>query len=309
MNISVVIPCYNSVKSLPDLVDRLVHTLDNMELHYEIILIDDESKDKTAEAIRAITKKYNNVVGIELMYNVGQFMALMCGLEHSKGDYVITMDDDLQHSPEDIPSLYKHLQDNPHYDAVFATPKIKQHSLFRRIGSLCIKKTNEIIFNKPRNITMSAFRCLTRNLVNTMTSCKTKYPIMGPLILKLTQRISNIQVNHCKRYHGKTNYDFLKLLSTSISNIINFTNIPLKFISMLGIIISAFSFLLAAFYLYGYVFGDEAVSGFTTTVVLITFYSGVQLLSIGIIGEYIARSMQENNSYPRYYIRKIHTNE
>ena len=305
IDISVVIPCYNSEQSLPALMDRLVSTLNTMALNYEIILVDDVSKDNTAQTIHAATKKHANVVGIELMNNVGQFIALMCGLEHSKGDYVITMDDDLQHAPEDIPSLYKHLQDNLNCDAVLAIPKIKQHSLFREIGSLFVKKIHEIVFNKPRHLQMSSFRCLTRNLVNAMTSCKTKYPITGLLILSITPRIDAIIVKHHPRYHGKSNYSLYKLLSVTASNIINFSSLPLKIISFIGFSVSAISFVLSILYIYQYLSNDLIISGFTTTIVLVNFYGGLCLLSIGIIGEYINRILQEVNGNPRYKIRKI----
>lgn len=275
-----------------------------MVLRYEIILVDDVSKDNTSQAINVVTKKYNNVIGIELMFNVGQFMALMCGLERSKGEFVITMDDDLQHAPEDIPSLYKHMQDNPYYDAVFAASKIKQHSLFRRMGSLFVKKINEIIFNKPKNITMSPFRCLRRSLVNAITSCKTKYPIMGPLILKLTRRIDNLEVTHLSRFDGKSNYSFLKLVSTTLSNILNFTSAPLAFISWLGIIVCFLSFIIASYFTLRYFFYGSQLSGFTTIIVFMNFFGGLIIFCVGIIGTYLASSFQENNKHPRYLIRE-----
>lgn len=308
IEISVIIPCYNSSKSIEELSDRLKISLEKLNVTYEVIYVNDCSKDDTVNVAKEIASKYENFKLIDLMFNVGQFRTLYCGLENAKGKYVVTMDDDLQHRPEDIEKLYNTIKDDENIDAIFGKTVEKKHSGLRKVGSFMIRKVNELIFNKPKELTMSSFRILRYELVDTITSHKTMFPIFGPMILKSTNRIINIDIEHQKRKHGKSNYNLKMLLKTTFDNIINFSSLPLKYISLLGIFVSIFSFTLAFIYIFRYFVLDTSVSGWTTLVVLINFYSGLILLSIGIIGEYLVRVLAEVQGYPKYKIRKIYEN-
>ncbi len=309
IEISVVIPCYNSSKSLEELSLRLSESLQKLNISYEVIFVNDCSKDNTIEVAKKIVDNYHNFKLIDLMFNVGQFRALYCGLENAKGKYVVTMDDDLQHRPEDIEKLYNAIKDNENIDAIFGKTVEKQHSTFRKIGSYMIRKVNESIFNKPKELTMSPFRILRCELVDTITSHKTMFPVFGPMILKSTNRIINIDIEHQQRKHGVSNYNLKMLIKTTFDNVINFSSLPLKYISLLGIFVSIFSFFLAFSYIFRYLIFDTSVSGWTTLVVLINFYSGLILLSVGIIGEYLVRVLAEVQGYPKYKIRNIYQNE
>lgn len=305
IELSVVIPCYNSEQSLEELTSRLNISLASLNISYEIIYVNDCSRDNTMKVLKELTESFQSIIAIDLMYNVGQFKALICGLEHSNGNFIITMDDDLQHPPEEIGEIYSYLKKNPQLDAVFGKPRKKQHSTFRNFGSLIIRKLNDRVFNKPKNLSMSSFRCLTRNLVNTLVGHKTMFPVMGPLILKSTARIENIEVEHNERKYGKSNYNLMKLLKTTFDNIINFSSLPLKYISVLGVSVSILSIIIALVYYIKYLFGYIQLPGWTTIVLLLNFYGGLTLLSIGIIGEYLIRILQEVNGYPRYKIREM----
>ena len=306
IELSIVIPCYNSEKSIFELNKRLNESLNILGVTYEIIYINDCSKDSTLIKLKDLTINNKNIKVIDLMFNVGQFRALYCGLSNIEGKFVVTMDDDLQHRPEDIEKLYYKIKDNDDIDAIFGKIKEKKHSFSRNIGSFIIKRINENIFNKPKNIYMSAFRILRNELVETIVSHKTLFPIFGPLILKSTNRIINIDIEHNSRKYGKSNYSFFMLIKTTLDNIINFSSLPLKYISILGIFVSFISFLLAFVYTIRYFIFDSSVSGWTTLVVLINIYGGLILLSIGIVGEYMVRILTEVQGYPQYRIRKIY---
>lgn len=306
IEISIVIPCYNSERSLNELVARINKTLASIDIFYEIIFVNDCSKDNSLSVLKKLAKENPFIVIVDLMYNVGQHRAIMCGLKYSKGNFVITMDDDLQHPPEEIPKLYTYLKNNPHLDAAFGQVEIKNHSKFRNLGSLFVKKINEKILGKPKDLSMSAFRCLTRNLTDIVLSYNTMFPLLGPLILRSTNRIENVIFVHHKRKYGTSNYSLPKLIHTTFDNIINFSSLPLKYISILGVSASLLSFVIAIYFFIKYMLGLVTLPGWTSTILFINFYGGLLLLAVGIIGEYLIRILQEVNGYPVYKVRFIY---
>ena len=306
IEISVVIPCYNSAKSIDELSDRLVSILDSMNITYEVIFVNDCSKDSTVSIAKKIIQKHNNFKLVDLMFNVGQFRALYCGFQIAQGRYVVTIDDDLQHPPEEIEKLYHAIKSDDEIDAVFGKYISKKHSSFRNIGSSLIKFINEKIYLKPKELTMSAFRIMKKELVDTILSHKTISPVLGAVILKSTNRIMNVDVEHDKRKHGSSNYGLLKLIKTTFDNILNFSSLPLQIISLIGIGVSFISFIFSMFYLLRYFFTDAAVPGWTSIMVLLNFYAGLILISLGLIGEYLIRILMEVNGTPKYKIRHIY---
>jgi len=306
VKLSVVIPCYNSSKSLEELSLRLDNSLQKLKISYEVIFVNDYSKDSTLVVAKDIVEQYKSFRVIDMMFNVGQAKALYCGLENSNGEYVVTMDDDLEHKPEDIVKLYNKINSDENIDVVFGNRIEKKHSALRRFGSFMIGKLNEKIFNKPKDISLSPFRILRRKLVETITSHRTMFPILGLMILKSTRRMSSINIEHQARKYGESNYSLAMLIKITFDNIINFSSLPLKYISYIGLGASLLSFLLALLYILKYFIFGVGVSGWTTLVVLINFYSGLILLSIGIIGEYLIRILSEVQGYPIYKIRNIY---
>ncbi len=306
VEISIVIPCYNSEKSLEELNKRLINTLELLDVSYEIIYVNDCSKDNTLLTLQELAKNNTNIKAIDLMYNVGQFRALYCGFEVSCGKYVVTIDDDLQHPPEEIPKLYHAIKNQENIDAVFGKYQEKKHSSFRNFGSAFIKFVNEKIYGKPKNLTMSAFRIMKRELVETVLSHKTISPVIGAIILKSTHNIINVDIQHAKRKHGKSNYNLVKLVKTTLDNVLNFSSLPLQTVSLVGIAISLISFLFSMFYLIRYFFTDAGVPGWTSIMVLLNFYAGLILISLGLIGEYLIRILMEVNGTPKYKIRNIY---
>jgi polyisoprenyl-phosphate glycosyltransferase len=303
--LSVVVPCYNSATVLPDLLARTVSALRELAIPFEIILIDDCSRDNLRQIAETEVKKYQELRYIELMFNVGQFRALMCGLQYAVGDYVVTMDDDLQHPPEEISKLYRHLKNHPELDIVIGAYQEKKHGIIRNMGSAFIGYLNTVVFNKPATLKMSAFRCLRRQLVKTILMNKTHYPILGAMILSCTRRIANLQVRHDERKEGCSNYSFIKLLRATLDNILSFSSLPLQIISMLGITVSMFSICVGLVYLFLHFIRGSGLMGWTSLFLSINFYGGLVLLSLGIVGEYLVRIFGESKRQPRYVVRDI----
>jgi len=306
IELSVVIPCYNSERSLVELNSRLSQSLNELNISYEIIYINDCSKDGTLSELKKLARYDASVKVIDLMFNVGQFRALYCGFKYSHGKYIVTIDDDLQHPPEEIYKLYNAIKQNKEIDAIFGKYVEKKHSLFRNIGSLFIKLVNEKIYAKPKHLTMSAFRIMRYELVETILEHQTISPVLGAIILKSTNKIVNIDVQHHQRKHGKSNYNFIKLIKTTLDNILNFSSLPLQTISLIGIFVSLMSFMISMFYFTRYFFTDAGVPGWTSIMVLLNFYAGLILISLGLIGEYLIRILMEVNGTPKYKIRQIY---
>lgn len=305
LELSVVIPCYNSEKTVLELHERLTKTLNSLEVSYEIIYVNDDSKDSTGLMIKGIALENKGVVAVDLMFNVGQFKALMCGFELSRGSLVVTLDDDLQHPPEEITKLYHKIKSNDELDVVIGKYIKKNHSFFRNMGSLFIQ--NLSYNNKmAANIRTTSFRCMKRAAVDTLLMHRTMFPLMGTLIQKSTRRIANVDVEHHQRKQGESNYSLLELIRTALDRLFNYTSLPLKFISYTGMAVSLGSFAFAVFYFINFLLSNIPLSGWTAVVLLINFYSGLVLLAIAIVGEYLIRILNQVSGSPRYCIRNIY---
>lgn len=304
MNVSVVIPCYNSSRSLPELIERIDQSMKSNNFKYEVVCVNDCSKDNTMEVLRLLSSQYQNLRVIDLVFNVGQFKTLLCAMEHCRGDYVVTMDDDLQHKPEDIPLLVNALEENPTLDVVIASYKSKKHKIYRNAGTLLIRWVDKRIFNKPDHLKTSSFRAMRKVFVDSLVAHKTQFPVIGPLILSLTRQIQNVEVEHQPRKYGKSNYKLSKLISTTFDNVLNFSSLPLKSLGIIGVFSATLSVFIALFFFIKYLVVGTSVQGWTSLIILLNFYSGLILLSIGIIGEYLIRILKESNNSPRYCIRE-----
>ena len=302
---SIVIPCYNSAPWLPELIERITKIMNLRGVEYEVLLVNDCSPNPdTWRVITELSQKYHWVKGVDLQFNVGQFKALLAGLELSKGHFVITMDDDLQHPPEEIPKLIDEMDRHSEMDAIIGAYKTKQHNAMRNWGRLLVNKISERLYGKPKDFNSTAFRIMKRSLVQSLLEHKTMKPIMGALILKNTRRLKNVEVEHHPRIQGKSGYGITQLIGSTFDNVIDSSTAPLRFFGGTGIIISVFSILIAIFYFFRWSLGYSTSPGFTTLVLLITFFGGMILFGIGLIGEYLSRVVIEVARSPRYVIRE-----
>lgn len=301
---SIVIPVYRSGTWLPELARRIEAAMAPWAGSYELILVNDASPDNvTWPAIETLAVRYPWLRGLDLLYNAGQVRATMCGLDQARGEYVITMDDDLQHPPEELPRLIEAVAANPAADCIFGRYDTKRHSWFRNLGSNLFQQILNRLYDKPRDLDTTSFRIMKRSLAQTLVAYRIAHPQTGPMIVTLTKRSMNVTVRHEPRPHGSSNYRLGRLIGFTFRSVINASIAPLRWVSLIGLASALGSFLLVLIYLVRKLTGGIAVPGFTTLVLAVSFFSGMILMSIGILGEYVGRIIQELTGPPRFTVR------
>ncbi len=303
--LSVVVPCYRSGEWLGELVDRLLTTLRSTDHQVEILLVNDASPDLvTWPTISRLSNENSEVIGLDMLGNVGQFRAILCGLEHARGDLVATMDDDLQHRPEDILLLLDRIESDPELDAVIGSFEDKQHSRIRNLGTAAADRLARVLYNKPADLSTTNFRVLRRPLVSALVRHTTVRPLIGPLILQSTNRLANVTVHHDPRVAGSSGYGIFGLARSMLDKVVQTSVAPLRWFSMIGLMVSLASFAVAAVYVIQWIRGAVNSPGFITLVLLMLFFGGLQLFAIGLVGEYVARVVAEVARPPRYQLRE-----
>lgn len=298
-DISVVIPVYNSADCLRELVKRVHITL---QRNYELILVNDQSLDNSWEVIHDIANEYDTVIGINLRINSGQDNALMAGLRQAEGDYVVIMDDDLQHAPEDIIKLYERCREG--FDICFAGFELKKQRLWKNAGSWINGKIAEISINKSRNIYLSPFKIIRKEVVKSICNYDGPFPYIDGLIMTITNNFTQISVKHHKRFSGKSSYSLQKSLAVWGKHITGFSILPLRIASIVGVITAFLGLSLALFYIsYYLLYGN--ILGWTTLACIELFIGGLILMSLGVIGEYIGRTYLKINNRPQYVIKEV----
>ena len=301
---SIVIPVYKSQNFVEKTITQLLSVIDKNNLNIEIILINDGSPDNSWEIIKKLANQHNSVIAINLVKNFGQHNAVLCGFEFAKGDYIITMDDDLQNPPSEILPLIDAVNKND-FDLVFGKFKKKKHATYRKFGSKLVGYLNYKVFNKPKDITLTNFRIIKREVIDRLLTYKTSYPYIPGLLLMHASSIGNIEVEHHDRFDGKSNYTFKKIVNLMSRLLINYSSYPLRLLGGIGIVISVISFLLGSIYLIkGLIYGTE-VQGWTTLVVLTAFLGGFIIALLGVIGEYLTRILDQISSNRSYFVKEI----
>ena len=303
IDISIVIPVYNSSDCVGALARQLTAVLDDMGRPYEVILVDDASPDDSWAVIRRIVTQYPGFTGIQLMTNSGQAQATLCGLACAKGDIIVTMDDDLQHRPSHLPRLVGALESDSRADCAFGVHPIRHQKLYRQWGSCLVRRINAHAFNIPVGASYSSFRAMRAPVARVLVSHRTQSPTISPMVFACTTRVVSVELDHAPRYAGSSNYTLTKQLRLAIDNICNVSFLPLRAVSALGLSAFVLSAVLIVHFLYRYMAGRTGVAGWTTTVILLSFFSGAILLSLGIIGEYLVRVLREVRGSPTYVIR------
>lgn len=310
MKYSIVVPVYNSEKSLKELHDRLSKVFsEEVKEDFELILVDDFSKDSSFEVIKQLYNEDNRVVAVQLSKNCGQHAALLCGFSLAQGDFVITMDDDLQHLPEEIPKLIAEINEREELDVVIGKYEGKKHSKIRNLGTAVSGYISYKVYGKPKNLELTSFRIMKKSVVDDLLSLNIERPRIGNMLLQVNGRIGNVSVKHDARKYGKSGYTFVRLTKDLISNLVTNSNFPLVVVRNIGIGSSFLSVILAIFYVLKYFIKGISVSGWTSTILIILFFSGLILFAIGIIGDYLIRILNESKKMPNYFIRQIIKNE
>lgn len=301
---SIIIPVYNSADSLKELNERLTDVLASIAADYEIILVDDASDDGSWTVMEHLHASDPRIKIVQHMRNFGQHRAVLSGMNESSGEFIITMDDDLQHPPEEIMHLIEAIQSEEQADVVIGAYQVKQHSWIRNLGTKIIHRFTSSIFHIDRGLQLTSFRIIRRCVVTELVSIHTPRPRIGHMILAVTNRIKNIPVRHESRRQGKSGYTPRRLVSDALDNILSNSSLPLQVVSYLGFGCSILSVILAIYYLYRYFFVGISITGWTTTIMLILFFSGVMLFSFGMVGEYLIRILRELRENPHSIIRK-----
>lgn len=300
-SLSIVIPVYNSEYSLPELVENLAQVLPGLCEVYEVILVNDGSRDRSWEVIERLAGKYPWASGINLMRNYGQHNALLCGIREARNDIIITMDDDLQHPPAEIPKLVEKILEGN--DVVFGIPSRMPHSWWRNFTSR-VTKTGIARLIGIKNISeISAFRAFRADLRKAFTGYRSPTVLLDVLLSWGTTRFSTVKVNHAPRKIGKSNYTFARLFNQTMLVLTGFSTGPLRLASLIG-----FGFTFIGFFVFLYViiryFLEGSVPGFPFLASIIIIFSGAQLFALGIIGEYLGRIFNRSMEQPTYAVKE-----
>ncbi|MCM1188873.1 MAG: glycosyltransferase [bacterium] len=301
--ITFVIPCYRSEHTLPRVVEEIREKMKDMERYdYNILLVNDCSPDGTAETIRNLCGRYENVKGVSFAKNFGQHAALMAGLRHSDGDYVVCLDDDGQTPADEADKLIAKLEEG--YDAVYAKYEHKQHSLFRNLGSKVNEYMTRIMLGKPAALYLSSYFAVKRFVVEDMIRYENSYPYVIGLVLRATGNIANVTVNHREREEGTSGYTLKKLLGLWFNGFTAFSVKPLRIATGLGAFSALVGFLYGIYTVVKRILNPDVPVGFSSTMAAIVFFGGMIMVLLGMIGEYIGRIYISLNNSPQYVIRE-----
>lgn len=299
---SVVVPVYNSAAILPELHRRLSVVLAGLCRNYEIIFVDDCGPQDCWPVLSALARGDARVKAIQLMRNSGQSNATLCGLAHAQGEFIVMMDDDLQHPPEQLPRLINAL--TPQVDVVMGVPRDKQHAGWRCWGSAVMHRINTVLLQLPRGLRFSSFRLLRRPVVEALLAMHTLSPALSPMIFSITRRIVSVEVEHASRAQGRSGYTLGRLLVHASNNLVGCSNLPLRLLAALGGVVVGLSLVGAAALLVGGVLlPGTAVAGWAVAALLVAALAGIHFLAFALLGEYLLRLLQRANGTPRYLVR------
>jgi undecaprenyl-phosphate 4-deoxy-4-formamido-L-arabinose transferase len=305
MELSVVIPAYRSAAILPALVDRLLAVLKGLEQDSEIIFVEDCSPDDDAtwDVLKSLQRAHpDRIAAIQLMRNFGQHNALMCGFRHARGDLIVTIDDDLQTPPEEIPKLVSAIR-HGEFDLVYGTYHAKQHAGWRNLGSGIVNIFYRLVFETRTTIT--SFRVIRRELVESIFPYALNFTYIDGLLAWNTQRIGQVTVEHHARSVGRSGYSLKKLVILAFNLFTNFSLLPLQVVSALGFFAAVMGFLAALVVLFRYLISSITVPGYASIVISIMVMGGLQLMALGVMGEYLGRLHLNVNRKPQYTVRHV----
>jgi glycosyltransferase involved in cell wall biosynthesis len=299
--LSVVVPVYRSESILPELVQRLENVLPKITSDFELILVNDSSPDGSWEVICRLLQQYSWIRAINLMRNYGQHNALLCGIRAARYGVIVTMDDDLQHPPEEIPKLLAVLDQG--YDVVYGKPAQEQHGLLRDLASLTTKLALQSMMGAEIARQVSAFRIFRAEVASAFRHYDGAFVSIDVLLTWGTNRFSATPVRHDTRAQGASGYTFRKLFTHAMNMMTGFSTKPLQLASLVGFAFTMFGFGVLSYVLVRYFLQGAPVPGFPFLASIISLFSGAQLFALGIMGEYLARMHFRSMQKPPYAVR------
>ncbi len=301
--LSIIIPTYNGSKSIGKLVNNLIQIFKKNKI--EIIIVNDYSKDNTDIICKNLHKKFPKIITyIKLSKNYGEHNAVMAGLKYCKGSLAIIMDDDNQNTAKEAYKLYKYSIKN-NFDVVYTQYLEKRDSLVRKFVSKIANYSARLLINKPSGIYLSSFKSIKRNLINNIILYSGPFPYLDGLILSKTNNIGTCFVKHEFRKSGKSNYNFSKLLKLYSNLIINFSTVPIHIFSLIGITLTFLSSILIIITIVEKITNPIVPLGYSMLLTVLLFFSGIQFLFLGLLGEYIGKILKNINKDDQYLISKI----
>lgn len=297
---SVVIPVYNSQDVVGTTIDRVVEVFETAGLRYQVVLVNDGSRDGSWDVIAERARTSPHVVALDLLRNYGQHHANLAGLRESTGDYVITMDDDLQNPPDQVLLLIDRALEG--HDLVFGRFERKQARGYRRLGSWAISVINRRVFEQPAGLAVSNFRILRRDVVERICGSRTAHPYITGQALMFSNNPADVLVRHDPRASGTSNYGMRRIASLVLTILFSYSVFPLRAAAALGFAVAGVSFLLGGFYLVRSFFVDTAAPGWTTIAVLLAVLNGVVIMLLSMLGEYVVRTLNAVSAVTTYHV-------
>ena len=297
--ISVVVPVYNAEPTLKELVAELAQVLPTCRDQYEVILVNDGSQDASWDVVSLLSEQYPWVRGINLMRNYGQHNATLCGIRAANYSMTVTMDDDLQHPPSEIPKLLARKEEG--FDVVYGRPMTRSHSWWRNLAAIYVKWAMAKLLTIPQIGEVSAFRIFDTRIRNAFAKFQGPRLSLDLLILWGTARFSSVLVEHPPRQAGRSNYSLFSLVDRTLVSLTTFSTRPLRFATLMGFVVTGFGFC-ALIYVFARYFIHGSLPGFPFLASIICIFGGAQLFTTGIIGEYLGRTYQRSLDAPTYVV-------
>lgn len=285
--VSVVVPVYNSEGTLAELVRRVEEVFAGGAVQHEVVLVNDGSRDRGWEVIRELAGRHEGVRGINLMRNYGQHNALLAGIRSASGAVIVTIDDDLQHPPEEIPKLLAKLEEG--CDVVYGVPEREQHGLARDLASRFIKLGLSATMGVEAARHVSAFRAFRAEVCRAFSNYQSPFALIDVLLSWGTTRFASVTVRHDPRQRGASNYSLRMLVVHTINMTTGYSTVPLQLASIIGFVCTLFGLGVFVYVIVRYLTEGGSVPGFPFLASLLAIFSGAQLFGLGIIGEYLAR--------------------
>ena len=305
--VSIVIPCYNSQNMIGKVVSDILETLKQRpNYEYEIILVNDGSRDNTWEVISELTRTYDNITAVNFSKNFGQHSALLAGYRCVTGDIILGLDDDGEHNPAEMFQLIDKLDEG--HDYVCAEYKTNQ-SRFRSFGTRLNNWMASTFIDKPKEIDLASFYVMKRFVIDEIIRYEQPYPYVAGLLLRATNNLATVPLVRRERMEGHSGYSLLKMISLFANGFTAFSVKPLRVATVLGLISAFIGFVWGIVLIIKKLFISEYVMGYTSIIVAIVFFCGVIMLLLGMIGEYLGRMYMSINNSPQYVIREIKKSE
>ncbi len=298
---SLVIPVYRGAKTIGPLVARLEQELDAIG-DFEIVLVNDGSPDDSAEVCRQLAAHKPHVRFVNLARNFGEHNAVMAGLNHCRGGTAVILDDDFQNPPSEVRKLLAELARG--FDVVYSRYEKKQHGWFRNLGSRFNDRVATLMLGKPRDLYLSSFKALNRFVIDEVVKYRGPFPYIDGLILRATRNYSTVLCSHSAREEGKSGYTLHKLVSLWLNMFTNFSILPLRLASLLGVGVAALGILAALAFLIERLRHPEIPQGWASLIVTLLLVSGIQLFALGMIGEYLGRLFLKDVGRPQFVVRE-----